>query len=70
MFLNDPRQGAQRLIGFSRTREGGGDIRFQHYYGASRSIPGCILVARSAAEIILGKNLVDIGPMSGFPSTE
>ena len=69
MFQNDSGKGTQRFIGFSRAWERSGHIRFQHHYRASRSIPRCVLVGRSAAEIILRKNLAGISLTSGLAFT-
>ena len=48
MFLDDSCQGAQSLIGFSRTRERCSYIGFQHNYSTSRGVARRILLLGEA----------------------
>jgi hypothetical protein len=70
MLLYDAGQCSQRLIGFPWTREGGGNVGFQDYDGASRGVPGCEPVGRAPLKVILRKNLVGIDSIRGHTFTE
>jgi hypothetical protein len=50
---------------FPGARKGGGNIGFEDYNGAPRSVPGCELVGRAPLEVILRKNLVSIDSIGG-----
>jgi len=64
-LLYDSRQCTQRLIGFPGTGEGGGNIGFQDYNCASRSVLGGELVGRALPEVVLRENLVGIDSIGG-----
>ena len=70
VFLYDSSQRAQGLICFPGIGEGGGNIRFQDYNGASHSVPGCELVGRATLEVVLRKNLIGVDAISGHTTTD
>ena len=61
--LNDPSQAAQGIVGFFGTSECSGHVGVEHHHDAARGVAGSIFIGPRLTEIVLGKYLVDGGPV-------
>lgn len=64
MFPDDSCQSAQCLVDLSRARKHGRNIGLEDHDSAARRVARRVFVGSSAAEVVLGKYLVDVAPAS------